>query len=130
MSNPPDELTPGLQRQLEHLELLGNAEAELAAAELRERRPRVLVTHQVQEKRHRYLQLKRRYEREALRTRTLSLWMLMLAPIGIVMYLVFGENMPQLVALLILLVSALLLGLAFPFLYFANNRLQELEELR
>ena len=122
-------MSPKLEQQLAEIELIGNAEAELVAAETRTRHTYVqLLTPQQHEQRHRYQTLRKRYERETIRTRKLALVMLLLGPIGVVVYLTLGSLMPAVAALTILLVSGALIGTALPLLYFSNARLQELME--
>lgn len=129
MNASPEGLTPDLERRLQHLELIGNAEAQLAIAE---RQPRVATRAAAKspaptEQEHRYLMLRRRYEHEAQRTRKLALAMLCAAPLGVIIYLTLGELLPHPLGLACLLAAGVLIGLAVPSLYFANERLQELE---
>ncbi len=131
--DPQHRLSPGLERQLARIEQMGNAEADLVREEQlqqleKAQEPLRMLAAQRGESAHRLHTLRQRYMRESERTRKFGIILLCISPLLSLAYLVAIAHQQRTLALVLLLLSGLLIGLAMPALYYANKRQQKLEE--
>ena len=120
-TDPREGHPPDLARQLDRLEQIGNAEAELASAEGtgRDGRRRAII---LDDRRHRDLARATRRRRERERSRRLGLLLLCLSPLLTLAYALAGYLGRGTLALVLLLAAAATTAAAVVVLYVSRER--------
>lgn len=129
-------MPPGLERQLRRLEMIGNAEADLAREEQRAlgagTRPYPAkgsaATKERSVRAHVARTERLRVDRESARVRSMGLVLLFLSPCFTAAYILCGYLHRDALAVVMILLAGLCIGLALPALYFANERQQRVRE--
>lgn len=119
-TDPREGLPPDLERQLERLERLGNAEADLSREVVRDARP--APTRRLTDRAHRARVDGLRRSREHARSRRLGLLLLGLSPVLTLGYALAGYLERGSLALLLLLLAGLATSAAVVILYVSRER--------
>jgi len=125
-------ITPKLSRQLDHIEMIGNAEAELAAQEqissFEEFKLQQTPKHSISERQHRLDTAMEQFLRETQRTKKLGFILLALVPVTALIYFtsLFLDN--TLLAMLSIPFAGVLIGFAVVVILKSKRNIKELTE--
>ena len=122
-------LPPSLERQLEHIELIGNAEAQLAAQEMSEEpdlTKSVASNLSISERQHRRDTAREQFLRETARTKKFGFILLALVPVTCLTYIasILFDN-PKL-GIASTLLAGLLIGFGLVVILMSNRNLKKI----
>lgn len=125
-------LTPRLNRQLDHIEMIGNAEAELAAQEQQKaflvRKDQQSPKHSVSERQHRIDTAMNHFLRETERTKRFGFILLALVPVTALTYVASIMLNNSMLGLASILFTGLLIGFGVVVILMSKRNLKEIRK--